>query len=120
MTRSGAKHNFTIEKGVTFQQTITITATGTTTPLDLTGYTGEMDVRVSPYSESESFTFTTDNGRMSITGASGVVGLTMSATDTAALTALPGTYNLLLTDTSTGTVIQPLYGDIEVVQTTTR
>ena len=82
-------YNINCDQGATFSRTITWTDSART-PYNLTGYTARMHVRTTAATTTTLIELTTANSRITLGGASGTVTLTISATDTAALT--PGKY----------------------------
>lgn len=117
-TRPGFKHNFVCEKGATFSETVNIALAGSS--VDLTGYTVEMDVRLFEESGTEVITLTTANSRVDVSDvANGNVTLTIADTDTDDLSIGSYTYDLRI-ESSGGTASFPLYGQFDVIPTTTR
>ena len=105
--------HFVFEQGATFGQTLTLKDSSDTV-INLTGYTAvEMDLRENPESSSVVATLTTGNSRAALGGAAGTITLSMSATDTANLTAGDGVYDLEITNSS-GTVTRLLQGTYTV------
>jgi len=97
---SAGYHHFIIEQGATFGQTLTLKDSSDTL-INLTGYTSaEMDLRETPESSSEVLTLTTANSRIALGGSAGTVTLTISAADTANLTAGDGVFDLEVVDGS--------------------
>jgi hypothetical protein len=86
--------NLTIEQGATFLLTL-IYQDDTGAPANLSGYTGRMQLRASKTAANPALELTTENGRISINGNAGQINLTISATDTAALSG-SGVYDLEL------------------------
>jgi len=85
-------HNFLCNQGATFKRTLTWTDSAKN-PRDLTGYTARMHVRSSVDASGTIIQLTTANARIVLgttTATKGQINLTISATDTAALT--PGQY----------------------------
>jgi hypothetical protein len=85
-------HNFLCNQGATFKRTLTWTDSARA-PRDLTSYTARMHVRATVDSSTLFLQLTTANGRITLgttDATKGQVNLTISATDTAALT--PGQY----------------------------
>jgi hypothetical protein len=78
---------------------------GGSSPIDVTGYTAALYVKRS-YSDSSLYTsFTTANSRVSVGGANGQITFSMTAADSAALTApFVGVYQIELTSGSTVTL----------------
>ena len=86
--------------GATFGQTLTLKDSSDTL-INLTGYTSaEMDLRETPESSSEVLTLTTANSRIALGGSAGTVTLSISAADTANLTAGDGVFDLEVVDGS--------------------
>jgi|TARA_R100001463_G_scaffold132746_2_gene193625 tRNA threonylcarbamoyladenosine modification (KEOPS) complex Pcc1 subunit len=97
---SAGYHHFIIEQGATFGQTLTLKDSSDTL-INLTGYTSaEMDLRETPESSSEVLTLTTANSRIALGGSAGTVTLSISAADTANLTAGDGVFDLEVVDGS--------------------
>ena len=106
-------HHFVIEQGATFSRILTL-KDSTGSVVILNSYSSaEMDLRKNPESSSVVITLTTTNSRISLGGAAGTVTLTISASDTANLTAEDGVYDLELTD-SGGNVFRILEGTFSV------
>lgn len=116
---SAGFHHFVIEQGATFSRVLTLKDSSGTV-VNLSSYSGaEMDLRENPESSTEVITLTTGNGRIALGGAAGTVTLTISATDTANLTADDGVYDLELTD-SGGNVFRILEGSYSIRRGITR
>jgi len=97
---SAGYHHFIIEQGATFGQTLTLKDSSDTL-INLTGYaSAEMDLRETPESSSEVLTLTTANSRIALGGSAGTVTLSITAADTASLTAGEGVFDLEITDGS--------------------
>ena len=95
---SAGYHHFVIEQGATFGQTLTLKDEDSAV-VNLTGYTAaEMDLRENPESSTTVLTLTVANSRVALGGSAGTVTLTVSASDTASLTAGDGVYDLEITD----------------------
>lgn len=91
-------HHFIIEQGATFGHTLTLKDSSGSV-VNLTGYTAaEMDLRLNPDSTTSVATLTVANGRITLGASAGTVTLNISASDTAALTASEGVYDLEITD----------------------
>lgn len=116
---SAGFHHFVIEQGATFSRVLTLKDSSGTV-VNLNSYSSaEMDLRENPESSTEVITLTTANGRIALGGAAGTVTLTISATDTANLTADDGVYDLELTD-SGGNVFRILEGSYSIRRGITR
>lgn len=91
-----AEHDFEIDQGATFQQSVTYTAKetdGTDVPVNLGTYKARMDVRYATTKEADSvISLGYSNTRATIrgTGTDGIIDLYIAASDTADL--VPGTY----------------------------
>jgi hypothetical protein len=79
-------------------------------PVDLTGYTGSMQFRQSPYSSTILYDATSD---LVLGGTAGTITLTIPASATALFTWWTGVYDLILTDGS-GNVTRLLEGTVNV------
>ena len=94
-------YNILCEQGTSFARVIALEQPRTPTeedpslyePYQLTNHTARMQVRRTLESTTPLITLTTENGRISISGDSGFITLTISAADTAALTS-NGVYDL--------------------------
>jgi len=83
------------------------------TPVDLTGFTGEMDIRASASSTTVLHTLTTGNGGIVLDLVNYTITLFISAVDTAAFTWTQAVYDLEMTDGG-GVVTRLLSGNITV------
>lgn len=96
------QYDITVEQGSTFSLTLVYQdQRGYVVPL--TGYTARMQLRQSAAASTSQLELTTENGRISITPDEGRITLSISAADTAALSALPGVYDLEIVN---GTFVQ--------------
>jgi hypothetical protein len=77
-------YNATIDQGATWSVTVTYTDSNGT-PINLTGYTAAMQVRQQYSSADADLTLTSPSGGIVITPLTGVIVITMTATQTAAL-----------------------------------
>ena len=110
---SAGFHHFVIEQGATFSKILTL-KDSTGSVVNLSGYSSaEMDLRQHPESSTEVLTLTTANSRITLGGSAGTVTLTISASDTASLTADDGVYDLEITD-SGGNVFRILEGTYSI------
>jgi tRNA threonylcarbamoyladenosine modification (KEOPS) complex Pcc1 subunit len=101
------RYNLTVYKGTTFELKPVWKIGGT--PVDLSGYTADMQVRYAS-DTSSIIELSTSNGRITIDSAYGRINLSISATDSAALAAGSYNYDLNLTNTVDGTVYKILEG----------
>ena len=100
------KHDFYCEQGSTWSRSFVIS--DSEGARDLTDFTGRMSVRRRTCEDTSLIDLTTENGRMTITPLTGTVGLTLTATETAALTD-DGVYDIEIED-SDGVVERVLEG----------
>ena len=115
---SAGIYNVTLEQGATFTRTITYN-TSAGSPVDLTGYTAEMDLRPSYSSSTTVLSLSTANGRIALGGVAGTITLTVTAADMAALEApADGVYDLELY--SGGTTTRLLQGTWTISPEATR
>lgn len=84
------RYDFTIYQGASFDRTFTWQVGAPATLVNLSGYTGRMQVRAAISSPTTIVELTTSNGRMTLGGAAGTITLAITASDTAALA--PGQY----------------------------
>ena len=77
-------YNATIDQGATWSVTVTYTDSNGV-PINLTGYTAAMQVRQQYSSTDADLTLTSPSGGIVITGATGVIVITMTATQTLSL-----------------------------------
>jgi hypothetical protein len=110
-------YDLLIEQGATFSQVITYKDNGVA--VNLQGYTARMQVRSTLESATALIELTTANGRIALGGAAGTITLSISATDTAALTAGRGVYDLELVSGS-GIVTRLLQGVATISRNVTR
>ena len=93
MTVVPAQVDLTIYQGSDFSQVITFLQTAGGTPVDLTGLTGRMQIRNVQSSPTVLMELTTANGRLTFGGETGVVTMTLNATETATILT-DGVYDL--------------------------
>jgi len=112
------KYNIVCDQGSSFTRTLEIkTAEGTV--FSLTGYTARMEVRRTLDASTTIVSLTTANGRISINGALGVITLTLTASETAALTQ-SGVYDLEIVKTATGEVHKVVRGEFKLEKEVSR
>lgn len=95
MTTHPAKHNFYVYRGATFSEQIEW-KDESGTPVNLTGFTARMHMRETLEAADPFLTLTTENGGVSLGGVAGTIQLLASATQTTAITATSGVYDLEL------------------------
>lgn len=115
---SAAQFTLEIAQGETLAQTF-VWQNDAGQPVDLTGYTARMQVRERHESQTVLLELTTANGGIQLGGASGTITLSMSATQTAALTWRRGVYDLELVSPA-GVVTRLLEGVATVSPEVTR
>jgi hypothetical protein len=113
-----ASHDLTIPAGATYSQTINWKTGSPAAFVNTTGYTARMQLRTSYSAATASLELTTVNGRISLTNA-GVITLSLTATETAALAAGRYVYDLELVS-SGGVVTRLLEGVVTVSPEVTR
>lgn len=119
-------YNITCQQGSTFSRTITFKypdptsppAAPTYLPWNFTGYTARMQVRRTVDSSTVIISLTTENGRITLGGATGIIELNISAADTAAITS-SGVYDLEII-ASNGVVDRIMQGNFTLSQEVTR
>lgn len=110
------RYNITVYKGTTFQLSPVWKVDNL--PVNLTGYTADMQVR--QFTDSAILVeLSTTNGRIVITPALGQVALTLTATETAALTSGNYQYDLNLTSPD-GIVYKILQGAFVILDSVTQ
>ncbi len=95
MTTHPAKHNFYVYRGATFSEQIEW-KDESGTPVNLTGFTARMHMRETLEAADPFLTLTTENAGITFGGVAGTIQLLASATQTTAITATSGVYDLEL------------------------
>jgi hypothetical protein len=113
-----ASHDLQIAQGATYSQVINWKTGSTPAFVNTTGYTARMQLRTSYSAASASLELTTSNSRISLTNA-GVITLSLTATETAALAAGRYVYDLEMVS-SGGQVTRLLEGVVTVSPEVTR
>lgn len=119
-------YNITCQQGSTFGRTITLKYPDPASPpadptyllWNFTGYTARMQIRRTIDSSTTLISLTTENGRISLGGASGIIELNITAADTATITS-SGVYDLEII-ASNGVVSRILQGDFTLSPEVTR
>jgi len=93
MTVVPARVDLTIYQGSDFNQVITFLQEVDGDPVILTNLTGRMQIRDSQSSPNAQMTLTTENGRLTFGGTTGVVTMILTAAETETLTS-NGVYDL--------------------------
>lgn len=113
------KLNIVIEQGTTFNPVLTYTDNSEpAVPINLTGYTARMQIRLKQ-TDTNFIEELTDGNGITLGGAAGTIALFISDTDTAAFTFTNAVYDLELIDGS-GIVIRLLTGTVTLSTETTR
>ncbi len=115
---SAGKVDLKIEQGATYQHPFAW-KDNNGTPIDITGWTARMHIRSSVSDDVVLMELTTGNGRITLDGPEGKVTLTISATDTTAISWKKGVYDLELEDPG-GYVKRLVEGKVSVSMETTR
>lgn len=115
------KKELTIYQGSTFRKKWSLTNKETGEPIDLSGYTGRMQIREKLKDEDFIIELTTENGMISIeqTAEETQLSLYISPEDTAAMSILKGVFDLELVDTM-GDVYRLLQGTVVISREVTR
>jgi len=116
---AAAQYDLLVEQGSTYSQSVQWKTGSPAAAVNLTGYTARMQLRSSVTASTAALSLTTENGRISITANTGTVTLSISATDTAALTAGRYVYDLELVS-SGGQVTRLMEGVVTVSAEVTR
>ena len=112
-----ADYRFEIRQGSTVRRNFALSIDDN--PVNLTGYTARMQIRATAEASTALIELTTENGRIALGGTAGTITLTISATDTAALTAGRAVYDLELV-AANGTVTNLLGGVVTIPRNITR
>lgn len=115
---SAGIYDIYIEQGATYNQPL-VWKDSSGTAVNVTGYTARMQIRKTVDATTIILTLTTENGRITVGGANGLITLLVSAADTAALTSFCGVYDLEVIS-PTGVVTRLLEGQVEISKEVTR
>lgn len=115
---SAGIYDIYIEQGATYNQPL-VWKDSSGTAINVTGYTARMQIRKTVDATTIILTLTTENGRITVGGANGLITLLVSAADTAALTTFCGVYDLEVISPA-GVVTRLLEGQVEVSKEVTR
>lgn len=118
MVNSIGPANLEIVRGDTKTFTVTYTETDGT-PVDLTDYTARMQIRKTMDDGSYIWQGSTTTGEISITGASGLISITIPKTNTATFNFDRGKYDLEITS-STGVTETIMGGEATLIKDVTR
>jgi hypothetical protein len=109
--------DFLMPKGSTFSRTLTWKISGS--PVNLTNYTARMQARTSHISGTVVLDMTTANSKITLGGTSGTITLSLTASETAAITAQSLSYDLELVSVG-GVVTRLVEGQIVLTPEVTR
>jgi hypothetical protein len=113
-----AKYDIIIDKGSTWQRTLTIKDSDGI-PVDLTDYYAELDIRITEFSEETAIQLDSNSSSIVLGGTSGTISLIIEPTDTSAFTIPAGKHDLKLVS-PLGISEFILYGNVRINQTVTR
>ena len=99
--------------------TVSSSVTSPTGLVNLTGYTADMQFRVSPYATSILYEASTANGAIVLGGATGTITITIPAVTTTGFTFRQAVYDLKMTSPG-GVVTRLLAGSVTVSPEVTR
>ncbi len=116
----GKRVDLVIEQGATFQHEFQWLNKADETPVDLTGWTARMHVREDFESAITLFDLSSSGGEITITPASGLVGVEIGAAETSAVGACSAVYDLELEETATGFVERLAWGNALITREVTR
>jgi hypothetical protein len=113
------KEKLTIEQGATFDESWDwLDEEGN--PVDLTGWTGKMDIRENIAAETPYMTLTTENGRIVLGEVAGRVRLLIEASATAAIAWPKAIFDLHLIDASGDYIVRFMKGSVIIDPGVTR
>ena len=115
---AAAIHNITIEQGATFVFNLTW-KDSLGSPVDLTGYKARMQVRTKHSAPVALLDLSTDEGSITLGGATGQINCRAEATETTGMPAKTGVYDLELEDI-TGFVTRLVEGEATITPEVTR
>jgi hypothetical protein len=111
--------NTVLDQGSVFSLQLTC-EDPSSTPINLTGLTAEMQLRSLPDDSNAVLTLSSANGDIVIQGAQGIITVTASSTETEFISPGPYYYDLELTDPVTSLVTRVVQGQIVVSAEVTR
>jgi hypothetical protein len=91
------KMKLEIDQGATFRNSIVWSAGTPSTPVDLTGFKGKMQLRDIQKLDTLILELTTENGRLAISSIPGQLDMYISATDTKAMNFIEAAYDVFIT-----------------------
>ena len=117
---TAATVNLIIEQGTTFDQTF-IWQDETSNPIDLTGFTAQMQIRESVTSPEVIIELSTSNGRIVLGGTAGTILLQLTGSETEALDFDQAIYDLELTDVAgSGDITRLIQGNVVLSKEVTK
>ncbi len=119
MTTHPGKYTLYLYQGATFTRIITWKDESGAL-VDLTGFTARLHMRETLDAATPFLALTTENGGITLGGVAGTITLFASATDTAAIAAKQGVYDLELVAGNGTTVTRLIEGFVMVAQEVTR
>lgn len=114
-----AQYNFTIEQGATFTRSFTY-KDSTGSPINLTNYTAQGQVRQAVESGSVLLEFSTANGYVGLGGTAGTITWTVPYTITRTLSFQGARYDFFLFSSGSAAVTKLLYGIADTYLSVTR
>lgn len=111
-------YNIYTDQGATFARQLTW-KNKNSNPINLTNYTGRMQVRTTPLSQDIILSLTTENNRIVLGGALGTINLTVAASDMTNVLSGKYFYDLELVS-NTGVVVRLLKGAFNISAEVTR
>lgn len=112
------EYNITINKGLTFNETVEI-QNDLGVAEDLTGSSFLLQIRDYPFSTDYRVSATSSNGLLEVTPLLGVVNIKLPPSETDKLVISRGSYDLIQTK-PTGEKVKIIYGSVTVQQTVSR
>jgi len=119
MTISPGKYNLFVYQGATLSKTVTWKDENGAL-VNLTGYTAQLQMRVTVDAATPFLTLTTSNGGITLGGAAGTINLLASASATSAIQATQGLYALEMTAPDGVTITRLLEGIVFMLPEVTR
>lgn len=114
------KEKLTIFKGGVFRHRYRV-LDANSQPVNLTNYTARMHIRESWEASTAAIELTSANARITITAATGLIDLYISATDTAALSISSGVFDLeAVPQAGDSAAIKLAYGSVRVMPEATK
>lgn len=107
-----------IDQGATYKNTLTW-LDSTSSPVDLTGYSAQMQIKASEKSSAALIELTDVNGRIILGTTGGTIVLSLTPAETAALTFSKASYDLFLTDSS-GAATRLVQGAVQLNKSITK